>query len=455
MRRLFFLLVMAIAVGVAAAWLADAPGHVTIDWRGWRIDTSAAALGVLVLLALGVIAGLYRLYLWVRRDTPFSAAQRHDRRRRKGMAALTAGFNALAAGNRKTALKQAGQADKLLGGEPVALLLTAQAAEANDDTAAAEAAFKRLAAREDSAVLGLRGLIGKAVKGGDVRRARQLLTRVPESASASPWVERLRFDLAIKDSAWEEAEALFRRLAKERTMDDATKARTEAGLLYARARDADLAGKTEDAIALARRAIKKDATLSAAAVLAARLLKADGRAPDAEGILTRAWEAAPAPMLVEAALAGHENASPEERLRRLKDLVRRAPDHTESRLARAALAMESANWSQARLELEAVLKAGPSRRAYSMLARLERAQYGNEDAAQDWLLEAEAAPEDDRWHCRACGAARETWTLTCPECSGFAMLDWARPGDAPKRKRATTGSSLLGGLGQAIGRGAS
>lgn len=448
MRRVFFLLILAILVGVAAAWLADEPGRVTMDWRGWRLEASAATLGVLALLAIGALGALYRLLLWLRRDTPFSAGRRHDRRQRKGMAALTAGFNALAAGNRKQALKMAGQADKLLGGEPVALLLTAQAAEANNDPAAAEAAFERLAARGDSAVLGLRGLIGRALREDDVRAARRLLERAPDKADASPWAERLRFDLAVRDGAWEEAEEVFRRLARERTMDDAVKARAQAGLLYARAREADLAGKPDDAIALTRRAIKKDPGFSAAAVLAARLLKADGRAPDAEGVLVRAWEAAPAPTLVETALSGHENDSPAERMRRLKDLVRRAPDHVEARLARAALALEAADWTEARIELEATLKAGPSRRACRMLAQLERAQYSNEEAAQDWLLEAEGAPEDGLWQCSACGAARDDWTLSCRACGGFATLLWGGTGEALDKPPEKTGRSLLSGLGQ-------
>ena len=44
------LLILAL-VGAAAAWFAEYPGRVTVDWSGWRIDTSMGA----VALALGLL----------------------------------------------------------------------------------------------------------------------------------------------------------------------------------------------------------------------------------------------------------------------------------------------------------------------------------------------------------------------------------------------------------------
>ncbi|MEX1146752.1 MAG: hypothetical protein WEB93_00070, partial [Sphingomonadales bacterium] len=128
--------------------------------------------------------------------------------------------------------------------------------------------------------------------------------------------------------------------------------------------------------------------------------------------------------------------------------------HVESRLARAAVAMDSANWDEARAELDALAKGegGPGRRACLMMARLERAETGNEDAARDWILTAETAPEDDRWHCTACAAAREQWSLTCPECYGLATLVWGPPPPSDTRADARAAGavgnrSLLAGLG--------
>lgn len=452
MRRLFILVLFAILIGIGAAWLAEEPGRVVIDWRGWRLDASAVALGVLVLAIVVTLGAIYRLLVWLTRDTFLASGHRQTRRTGKGLAALTAGFNALAAGDAKLALRHARQADRLLDGEPVALLLTAQAAEAQQDKAMAEKAFTRLANRGDSATLGLRGLISRALREDDVRSARRLLDQTPEDKTSGPWRDRLRFDLAIRDGAWEEADETFRRLAKAKALDSARKTRIEAALLYARAREADLGGHTTEAIDLARRAFKKDESLSPAAALAARLLKGEGRAPDGEGILIRAWAAAPAPVLLEAALAGHEHDSTEERLRRVRNLVRKAPDHAESRLARAALALEVSNWAEARMELEAALKDHPGKRAYQMLARLERRENANEETAQDWLLEAETAPEDDRWHCSSCRAKRERWSLTCPECGDLATLEWGQPHISPAAGDRHSGNvgarSLLADLGQ-------
>lgn len=451
MRRLFLLIAVAIVLGVGAAWLADTPGRVIIDWRGWRIEAAAVTLGVIALAFAFLLWALYRFYGWLRYGTPLAPARRKDRRHQKGLQALTTGFNALAGGDARAALKRGREADRLLEGAPVALLLTAQAAEASGDEDTAKGALERLADREDSATLGLRGLIRRALKNDDLRTARRLLEETPDSKRPAPWQEQLRFDLAIRDGAWEEAEDVFRRLVKGRMLDDRRKQRIEAAILYARAREADLAGNTADALDLARRALKKDASLSPAAALAARLLKADGRGPDGDGVLVRAWAAAPAPILLEAALAGHEHDSATERARRIATLVRKAPDHKESRLARAALALEAGDWAEARVELEALRKdapnSGPGKRVLRMLARLERSETGNEEAAQDWLLEAEAAPADDRWRCTACGTGRDRWSLTCPECGGLATLDWGLEERATPDNHTRTGRSLLADLG--------
>lgn len=455
MRRLFFLIAIAILLGIGAAWLADTPGRVIIDWRGWRIEAAAVTLGVIAAAFALLLWALYRFYGWLRYGTPLAPARRKDRRHQRGLVALTAGFNALAGGDAKTALKRGREADRLLEGAPVALLLTAQAAEATGDEQTAKGALERLAGREDSATLGLRGLIRRALKDNDLRAARRLLEEAPDSKRPAAWQEQLRFDLAIRDGAWEEAEAVFRRLVKGKMLAEGRKNRIEAAILYARAREADLAGKTDDALDLARRALKQDNSLSQAAALAARLLKAAGRGPDGDGVLVKAWAAAPAPILLEAALAGHEHDSSAERARRLATLVRKAPDHKESRLARAALALEAGDWAEARLELEATRKdapkSGPGRRVFQMLARLERSETGNEDAAQDWLLEAEDAPADDRWRCTACGTERDRWSLTCPDCGGFATLDWGLGEAVTPEKGTLAGRSLLADLGEGPG----
>ena len=51
LRTLIWFAIAAVAM-LAAVWVAERPGNVTVEWRGWRLDTSAGAL------LLGAFAGL-------------------------------------------------------------------------------------------------------------------------------------------------------------------------------------------------------------------------------------------------------------------------------------------------------------------------------------------------------------------------------------------------------------
>ena len=67
MARAIAVFVLLGLAALLAAWLADHPGDVAIDWQGWRIETSVAVAAiVLALMAFGLAAG-YRFWLWLRR----------------------------------------------------------------------------------------------------------------------------------------------------------------------------------------------------------------------------------------------------------------------------------------------------------------------------------------------------------------------------------------------------
>ena len=58
MIRLIVFLLITVGLAFAAAWLADRPGEVSIDWLGYHADTSVAILigCVLVIVCAALIA---------------------------------------------------------------------------------------------------------------------------------------------------------------------------------------------------------------------------------------------------------------------------------------------------------------------------------------------------------------------------------------------------------------
>ena len=152
-RVLFFVLVL-FALALGFTWLAEHPGDLTIVWQGYQIRASLiVAAGALVLAAavLFVVGALLRAVI----RTPRSVGEFFGGRRRdRGYRALTRGMIAIGAGDPRAARRASEEARALLGGEPLVLLLTAQAAQIAGDASAAREAFEALStSRSSSAIL--------------------------------------------------------------------------------------------------------------------------------------------------------------------------------------------------------------------------------------------------------------------------------------------------------------
>src|SRR5437867_4355772 len=137
MIRVLFFVLLLFALALGFAWLAERPGDLTILWQGYQIRTSliiATAGLVLGAAVLFVIGALVRAVI----RTPRSVGEFFGGRRRdRGYRALTRGMIAIGAGDPRAARRASEEARALLGGEPLVLLLTAQAAQIAGDASAA------------------------------------------------------------------------------------------------------------------------------------------------------------------------------------------------------------------------------------------------------------------------------------------------------------------------------
>jgi uncharacterized membrane-anchored protein len=155
------------ALATAAAWLADRPGEVEIVWLGQRISTSVAAALVGVAMIAFAIMALWTIVRFVFRLPDLITLSTRARRRTRGFAAVSRGMVAVGAGDPAAARRHAIDAQRLLGTEPLALLLRAQAAQISGDRGGAEAAFNSMLDEPETRVLGLRGLFIEARRKGD------------------------------------------------------------------------------------------------------------------------------------------------------------------------------------------------------------------------------------------------------------------------------------------------
>jgi len=142
MIRGFLILLAFAAVAVTVFVLGGEPGRASVEWLGWRVDMTAAAAALAVLIGAFLAVALWRITLWIVATPARQTAARAEARRQRGMDALSRGFLAAAAGDGSEARRLAQQAAELVEDAPALVrILAAQAAEAAGDAAATQAAY--------------------------------------------------------------------------------------------------------------------------------------------------------------------------------------------------------------------------------------------------------------------------------------------------------------------------
>lgn len=427
MRTLLVFFIIAVAFAVAAALIASNPGLVTIDWLDYRIETSVSTVAGLLLAGFLAVIFAQRLLFWLLHQSPVSAPRRRESRRRRGMQALSKGVVALALGEPAEAERQTHKARKLIGADPMVLLLAAQAAQLSGNKAQADEHFRTMMGIPETAFLGVRGLLMGKIAEGNLEQALALNDRAFELQPKGRWVLETRLDLLSQLGRWAEARDALRLLQKYKHVTTEVGGRHRAVLQYCEAIENDLAGRRDEALRLALDAHKLAEGFAAAAVLASRLLAADEDKRKASRILEEGWRASPHPVLAEAFMNLSIEETPTERFRRVAQLVALNPDHMESHLTFAEQAIAVQHWGEARERLERALEQNPPLRAYRLLAEIERREAKNEEAARKWDKAAMTAPADPEWVCKSCGAERHLWAPRCTTCLSFDSLVWQTP----------------------------
>jgi HemY protein len=433
---------------IAAVWLSDHPGKVAIHWQGYLLETSVGALVVIVLVTLGAFIIGGRIFRDLMRIPERWARHKELQTGRKGRKALTSGLAAVASGDAVVAKKMALQTEATIVDPVLSHLLNAEALILSGETDAAETQFELLLGRDDTRVIGHRGLIEVALARGDWMRAYSRARQARPVMPKSPWLMSLLVDLAVRAGDLDEARQALDQAVRGKliTGNDAT--RRQASLLTALAYKAQRDGDAKQAQSLAEKALEHDAGFVPAAVLAARLLHATERAKSAERVIEKAWSLSAHPELVQ---VWHDIA-PDTTMRarwmeRLKTLQ---PNSTDAALAYAAAAIEARLWNDARRELEALLATPAAARAYALLARVEREEKGNLTTAVTWYDKAIALPiADTRWICHACGHTSASWGEICTVCGAFGQIQ------TPEKEKTEPATRIyhasLPGIGTPIG----
>jgi HemY protein len=421
-RALWLFLVLAV-VTAAALWVADQQGVVTIEVPGTVYKVSLAVALFLLVVTIGVCIFVYRFFGWLGLVPEKLAMWGQARRNKKGMAALTRGLVATAAGDIEDARRQSRKALALIGEPPLALLLAAQSAQLQGDEKEAEKHYTAMLKTPELEFLGLRGLYMGAMRRDDRPRALEVATRAFALRPKAPWVVNALFDLQTGQHNWSLAGATLEAAGKAKLLDNGVTRRRRAVLRAAEALDADEAGDAAKALTLAQEAVGIAPGLTAAVLVAARHAANNGRTWKASGILEQAWAKEPHPAIARAYADLKPDETPRSRATRLNGLAAQNANHPESRILSASIALASGEWQKAKDAIKDLAAAFPSARVCTLMADIER-HAGEEAESRGWAARAIKAPRDAVWVCAACARQYPDWSAVCTGCAAFDSLAW-------------------------------
>ena len=419
-RVVFYLLIVG-ALALGTAWLADRPGEVIITWQHWRIETSLMVMGAAILAVVVMLILLWALLRAILHSPAVVSRFRQNRRGERAYAAISRGLVSVGSGDAAAARKFMAEVNRIAPQEPLALLLTAQAAQLSGDREAAERAFRAMASRADTKLLGLHGLYIEAQRHDDHAAAHAYAEEAVRTAPSLGWAGQAVLEFRCATGDWAGALALLER--SKGALDKATYRRQRAVLLTARALAVEDSDR-DNAKAFALEAVKLAPTLVPAAAFAGRVLAEGGDRRKATRILEKAWRANPHPDLADAYAQIRFGDSARDRLARIESLAKKGPDDIESALAVARAALDAQEFAKARAAL-APLLAAPTQRVALLMAELERAERGDEGRSREWMGRALNAAPDPEWS--ADGFVSKRWLPVSPVTGRIDAFQWKVP----------------------------
>jgi HemY protein len=421
-RIILFLILIALA-GAGAAWVADQPGEVALTWGGWRAHPDLPIFVLLFGIAMvaAILAWTILLALW--RMPGRIKHRRRERRAARGRHAITHGLLAIGHGDSNAARAHADVARRHAANDPLALLLHAQSAQLDGDREGAQRAFHAMAEREDTRLLGLRGLFIEAQRADDPVAAVMIADEALKLSPASTWASQAVLGFRCAKGDWSGALTILDNNLASGLIDKPAWRRQRGVLLTARALelekiDRDLSRES------VMEAVKLAPTLVPAAVLASKYQSEAHQVRRSMRIVEAAWLAHPHPDLADAYAHVKLGDSARQRLVRIETLAAKAPGHLESALAVARAAIDASEFARAR-EVLAPFIAAPTQRVAMLMAEIERTEHGDSGRARAWTLRAVRALHDPVW--TADGYVSDRWRPVSPVSGRIDAFQWQMP----------------------------
>lgn len=445
----FFAVVLAIALG--AIYLSENGEVLRLEYSGFEVVlTPVKALIALLVLMVAAwlvfkVLGLVLAFIRFLAGDETAIDRYFDRsRQRKGYEALGEGMLAIASGEGKLAQDKAARAEKYLDAPHITNLLAAQAAEVAGDKAKADAVYRKLLDDDRTRFVGIRGLMRQRLEAGDTATALQLAQKAYALKPRHKELQDTLLELEMRQGDWKGARQLLKDKRKQGDLPQDVHLRRDSVLALKEASEVLAQGNSISAREAAISANRASPDLIPAAVLAARSYIAQKDFRNASRVLEKTWSVRPHPDVAAAYAEIVPDETPAARIKRFDRLIKKKPDHEESRLLQAELLLAAEDFPGARRALGDLAEKHPTVRTLSIMAAVERGEGADDSVVRGWLAKALTASRGPQWVCDTCHNVMADWDPVCDSCGGFDTLTWREPDERrPVAGAASAGAELL------------
>jgi len=450
MIRLILFFIVLILASFAAVWMADNDGVIAVQWLGWHIETTVSVVLVAATVLYLVLIGLVELFFLVlglpRRLRQRSALAHHD----KALIAIADGFSAVAVGDGERAERAANNVNRLLGDKPVALLMQAQAAGLQGNSAKSQKHYTALLEHKGTEFAALRGLLTVAQEKGDIHEAISLAEQAfalqPTSLEVGVGLLRLYKQTGRYADAQLFLEKQGKRLGKIGNGKTAVidVSQEKAQVYTARARhllftqgsisgDNVLSDAVQQSIGWLESALKLTPDFVPALQTAVPLWLKLERKRKATAALEKAWKVQAHPVISALYMTLDSTADKpsggKQDLKRAKKLYALQPDSVEGARVLAAAALQVDNITLARQRALQALSGAKTAAIYRLMADIASCE-GEEAEVEDWDMRAQYAPSGAGWQCKECGSHYAQWDVVCGSCGAVSSIAWTEQAEA-------------------------
>ena len=417
-------LVLIIAlVALVVSWFAKQTGSSQIQWLGYQIEISTSLLVSLVILFAFFVMLFDRIFRFIRNWPKMLSYGWQFRRKTNGERALSLGFVALAAGDSRSAQKQAKKAEKLLGKGLLPDLLAAQAAHLSGDENAARRYFAQLSKQKDTAYYGLIGIMNLQFQNKDTERsleaAKKALKIQPDSTAALTHIFWREIEARNWKRALEIIVLLKPQVANFSEQKEQFKNR-EIGLCYL---VADNASEENEKIIFLKRALNINDSSIACRVALGRLYHKKEMIKQMIKVAERGFILNPHQDYIDL-LRFNFTGNISKFIARLTKLARQSEHKIDAYRLVIAVSLDADILPPASSLLSEIPTNEMTNEDYLLTSELAEKQ-NDPVRVKNALQEAARAPRGKAWRCSSCYTITAQYETVCPKCNDIGMIDWA------------------------------